>query len=521
MLSNQDILQGLLQHNFFPSQKDEKEELPPILNSKGLTSEIVDEISKLSLRRGGYDQVEYRSTRYNNVSRNLAIPHPLAYIKLAVCLSENWKKLDYISKNKNSLIKPELHDDGRIIIMDYESSREKLQRHITKSFNKKFFVKTDISNCFPSIYSHAIPWALVGLKKSKNNREPSEWFNKIDTYQRLMKRNETNGVPIGPATSNIISESILARVDEKISRNFDYVRFIDDYTAYCETYEKAECFIRRLSEELSTYKLLLNIKKTSIEKLPLPSSADWIVDLNTRMPDKNDTNTTSIIRFMDYAVKKQEVTPDGSVLKYAAKSIISDINNDDEKSKIEHLDKDTLDLLIQYLLGLCVKYPILLPLLDIMFDSFNSDSNFVYSVQFFALLKEHVTHKRSDAIAWSLYYLNKFSQDIPSDIANKIIETGDCISILALFMSRNFDNEIKDFIDKLGFNDLFLLDQYWILLYQLFFVDIIENPYGKDESAYTHFCSNKEKPKNTMDREIQVFRKLKENNVSFLNNTDD
>ena len=27
---------------------------------------------------------------------------------------------------------------------------------------KKYIVKADISTCFPSIYTHSIPWALVG-----------------------------------------------------------------------------------------------------------------------------------------------------------------------------------------------------------------------------------------------------------------------------------------------------------------------------------------------------------------------
>ncbi|GAH20339.1 unnamed protein product, partial [marine sediment metagenome] len=255
--------------------------------------------------------------------------HPIAYAMLCHSLHDNWEELEYITKKEHSLIIPEEHDDGRIIVMKYENFEEKTEHHIKLSFNKKFYVKTDISNFFPSIYSHSIPWALVGFDTAKENRDQTEWFNQIDKYQRLINRDETNGIPIGPATSNIICESILARIDKKLKEYYKklkkdiiFIRFIDDYTAYLNTYEEAEDFIRRLSEELSKYKLLLNIKKTFIKQLPSPYSPEWLVDIATRIPDKDNINSANIIQFLDYALNKQVISPDGSVLKYAAKSII-------------------------------------------------------------------------------------------------------------------------------------------------------------------------------------------------------
>ena len=476
------LLKALLQYNYFPSQKEDKEELPPILNSKSLTPKISEKLINLSSRKGGYDQIEYRVTRYNNVPRPLSIPHPFAYAKLCHSLHDYWEKLEYITQTENSLIIPKEHSDGRIIVMDYENAEEKIKHHIKLSFNKKFYVNTDISNFFPSIYSHSIPWALVGFGTAKRNKqEKEEWFNQIDSHQRLTKRNETNGVPIGPASSNIICESILAKIDRTLNKKgFEFIRFIDDYTAYCKTYERAEGFIRRLSEELSQYKLLLNIKKTFIEQLPSPSTPEWIVNLTNRIPDKNNINPTSIIRFLDYAVNKQVISPDGSVLKYAAKSIIRDVKG------------DTAELLLRYLISLCIKYPILLPLLDILFEDITFDSEFIYTGQIWEILKEHAINKRSDAMTWSLYYLNKFFQSIPKEIAENVIESKDCISILFLYLSKQHDNEIVAFCDDLDKSDFYLLDQYWLLLYQLFFDEKISNPY-----------------------EDKVFNTLRDNGVSF------
>jgi hypothetical protein len=504
-LDKASLLKGLVQNNYFPAQKKEEGEMPPLINSVTFTPEVAEKIKNLHSRKGGYDQVEYRSTRFNNVSRALSIPHPVPYAKLCYAIYDNWQEFEYITKSDNSLITPEVHSDGRILVMDYENSQEKIERHVELTFSKKFYVDTDISNFFPSVYSHSIPWALIGFDNAKKQRDPQLWFNQVDKCQMAMKRNETNGVPIGPATSNILSETILVRIDNTLKgEGFSFIRFIDDYTAYFDTYEQAEKFIRRLGEELSKYKLLLNAKKTVIEQLPCPSSPEWVVDLTTRIPNKEIIVPTNLIRFLDYAVDKQAVSPDGSVLKYAAKTIINDV------------DEKTVDLILKYLLGLCIKYPILIPLLNKLFDKIDQTGGFVYTQQLIKILEEHTINRRSDAMAWTLYYINKFAQPIPNETAKNIIESGDCISILLLYLSTQYDKEVIAFCDRLDKTDIFLIDQYWLLLYQLFLDNKITNPY-MDENAYTdQLESGKDTLKNAMQREILAFETLKANGVNFV-----
>jgi len=213
------LLKALLQYNYLPLQRRNREEIPPPLNSTSLTPQIAKRIYALKCRNNGYDQIRYKLTRYNNIPRILSIPHPIPYIKLSFEISNDWNNLNYILKTNNSIIIPKSHTDGRIIIMDYEKSRKRIERHTKLSFKHKFYVYTDIANFYPSIYSHSIPWSLVGFAKAKRQKNKRKsWFNKIDTYQRCMKRNETNGIPIGPATSNIVSELILAKIDKTLQK---------------------------------------------------------------------------------------------------------------------------------------------------------------------------------------------------------------------------------------------------------------------------------------------------------------
>ena len=119
-------------------------------------------------------------------------------------------------------------------------------------------------------------------------------------------------------------------------------------------------------------------------------------------------------------------------------------------------------------------------------------------------------------MAWTLCYLNKFSQPIPSDTAKAIIASSDCVAILMLYLSKQYDNEVIAFCNGLDKTDIFLLDQHWLLLYQLFLDGKIANPYT-DVNAYVDLLESKaDTIQNAMQREILAFEILKANGVNFV-----
>jgi len=473
------LLEALTRWNYFPNQKIKGGELPPVFSTRQFTPGVAMLLVAQPLRDGGYDQVEYFATRYNNVSRPLAIPHPMGYAHLVNCICINWDKLEYVSTNPNSLIKPEEHADDRVLVMDYEEPLERTSRTIKIGFGKKFRAHTDISNCFPSIYSHAIPWATVGFAYAKAHKPPAHsalWFNQLDYHQRMIKRNETQGLAIGPATSNIVSEAILARIDQELSKDFTYYRYIDDYTCYCETFEEGQKFFRRIGDELRKYKLSLNIKKTEIVELPAPIDSDWVVELSTGMPSgtPNESpkpgkhyNASEAIRFIDYAVQLKKKTPDGSVLKFAVKSIVY------------QLDGRAVTPVLEYLLNLSRFYPLLLPQLEHLLShvDVNSES---YAGNLNSILIDNAINRRSDGMCWALYYLNKHNLVISYESVEEVIKSRDCMAILLLHVAGVFEDEVKAFVDSLDSSDLYELDQYWVLLYQRFLDGKGPNPYPGD-----------------------------------------
>lgn len=510
MIDSNFVKEGLLKSNYFPLQKNKNEELPSIFNSELFSADIADELVAIKLRNGGYDDLSFNVTRFNNVHRKISIPHPLPYAHLVNTITENWDSISHIQGNENSIIRPLKHKDGRIIVMTYEQSKRKTKRYNDCSKGKKFIVHSDISNFYPSIYTHSIPWALLGVQEAKLNQRGG-FENELDEQQRMMKRNETTGVAIGPGTSNIISEIILYEVDKLLkNKGYEFYRFIDDYTAFCSTYEESESFIRDLSDYLSTYGLLLNIKKTEIKKLPKPTTADWVSDLGSRISQRTKVNEFYCIKMLDYALDLQDKNEGGSILKFTLKSLI---NKAMPKAKITLLD---------YSVNLTMHYPILLPLIGDLLSVAPRKPNDSYYKSLIFTLNECIINKNSDGMVWCLFYIAKYySATLSDEIAEKIINTGDVIAITTLYLFTAHQQKVIVFCQSIIQMSLFDIDQYWLLLYQVFFDKKIENPY-KDLSKYFPLAKGKtdqikeDRAINLCNHDQKSFDILKSKGVSFI-----
>ncbi|MGS2716889.1 antiviral reverse transcriptase Drt4 [Eionea flava] len=504
------VKKGLLKSNYFPQQKNRNEELPSIFNSELFSTDVADELVSIPLRKGGYDDLSFNVTRFNNVHRKISIPHPLPYAHLVNTITENWNSISHIEENENSIIRPLKHKDGRIIIMTYEQSKRKTKRYNDACKGKKFIVHSDISNFYPSIYTHSIPWALLGVQAAKLNQKDG-FENDLDKQQRMMKRDESTGIAIGPGTSNIVSEIILYEVDKLLKdKGYEFYRFIDDYTAFCSTYEESESFIRDLSAFLSTYGLLLNIKKTEIKKLPKPTAADWVSDLGSRISQCTKVNEFYCIKMLDYAIGLQEKNAGGSILKFTLKSLI---NKATPTAKIALLD---------YSVNLIMHYPILLPLIGDLLSVVTRESNDSYYKSLVFTLNECIINKNSDGMVWCLFYIAKYYSVILSDeIAEKIINTGDVIAITTLYLFKKHQQKVVAYCQSILQMSLFDIDQHWLLLYQVFLDKNIENPYKNLDKYLPLVKGNTEedrvvKARNLCNHDKKSFVILKNKGVSFV-----
>ena len=462
------VYSALLRYNYLPMGKLHPDEIPfKVFSTEDFTPDVVKEMLQRhgGVRSKGYDQIEYRTNRFNNVTRLMHIPHPLPYARLCKCISENWDKLLHICNNHNSHLKPTQHNDRRLVMGEYEdlervsvmdSEKFSDRRFRLKIATGKFYrVKADISSFFPSIYTHSIPWALVGKQKAKSNRAPNEWYNQLDKVQRDLKRGETQGIPIGPATSHIISEIILYRIDKALGKEgYQFTRYVDDYRCYCDTRAEADNFILNLERKLREYLLNLNPQKVLIEELPLGIQTEWIISLRGYLPSSRNPSPRDIMDFLDFTVDLQKRYPEANVLKYATRTLANS----------REFDKNSASFFLEYLIAIAVHTPSVLPILCQVAKKYNVGSD----LQIDSVLKQSIKFQRSDAICWCLYFMGICNLAVSDELAKAIIETEDCMSMGMLIALNQHREKVVDFLDdKINACSEYDCDQYWILIHEL------------------------------------------------------
>lgn len=147
------------------------------------------------------------------------------------------------------------------------------------------FMNTDIADCYGSIYSHTIPWALHGKNVIKADflspSNPRKRFigNDIDTTIQSMQYSQTNGIPQGSVLMDFIAEMLLGYADAILSykiKNYnrkeakykisDYqiLRYRDDYRIFATNQEALVKIAKLLTETLIDLNLKLNSNKTFI-----------------------------------------------------------------------------------------------------------------------------------------------------------------------------------------------------------------------------------------------------------------
>ena len=168
-ISDSDLYEGLVGYGLFA------EKIPNFLTSVEFLA--FTKTLKFPISIKPKDYIRYSSMRNINIPRPMAIPEPFAYSNQANCLADNWTKLQSYFKDKT------INDSfkiSRIHLRKFENKPELFEMNY-KNFSKdgdpeqdiviksKYVALADISNCFPSVYSHSISWALVGksLAKSK------------------------------------------------------------------------------------------------------------------------------------------------------------------------------------------------------------------------------------------------------------------------------------------------------------------------------------------------------------------
>jgi hypothetical protein len=302
---------------------------------------------------------------------------------------------------------------GRMIYEWIEMAENDLAE---EAYTYKYLVRTDIKNFYPSVYTHSIAWAFHGklfIRSDKKRYDFSLLGNRIDKLFQNANDGCTNGLPIGPVVSDLISEVILSVADLSISAELQRmnalaVRFKDDYRFLCKTEEESKRVVKLLQKELKALNLLLNEEKTNITELPEGIFREWVSKYDAIRPRKRRRLTFREFKELYLGVLRidEEVPGKGIIDRF-----IADITDKSYKPlfpiSTKHIGK-TISLLFLLAERRLKSFPRVLGLIESMLvPGKQSKITAIVEAHLNKLLKDLCANpdENSYRISWILYFL--------------------------------------------------------------------------------------------------------------------
>jgi len=431
--------------------------------------------------------------------RKLGIPNPKQFSDLSKAIIDNWSLLRSTYKLSKYSESTPIEARARRAVRTKSTSWNNFKfQLIEKSFDKKIQLTLDISQFYPTVYTHSIPWAILGKEKAKKffkiaNSDPVKWQNLlstnkdaemyksadfIDTLVRNCNDRQSVGLCIGPDTSLILAEVIANRIDEVIEKRLSSIphtgtRYYDDYYFYLNSRNEAENALKIIQQILYEFQLETNENKVGINKLPFKYIEDWSEEFD---------------RFNFDVVNKYELRNFFSILH----NIIS--NNQKNSSWIigyalkqfklgeTVIEKENWDFFLSFLLQTLL---IDSSTIDIIFEII-----FIYKIYLdnkskqkikhvlISIIEEHLILNHSFEVSWSLWMLITFRINCPKKLVESILERKDSISkllCLHLIEETLYDGRkpnIKKLKEEIKNSSSF--GENWLLIYETIAKEWIE-----------------------------------------------
>ncbi len=148
------------------------------------------------------------------------------------------------------------------------------QQSIQLALDFGYLFQTDIADCYSSIYTHSIAWALHGkeiIQQPQNIHRDKFIGNVIDSAIQDFSRRQTNGIPQGSTLMDFIAEMVLGYADMQLSEkikeaqitDYQILRYRDDYRIFVNNSEEGKKILKLLSGVLMDLSLKLNPSKTT------------------------------------------------------------------------------------------------------------------------------------------------------------------------------------------------------------------------------------------------------------------
>ncbi|QLF69739.1 RNA-directed DNA polymerase [Peteryoungia desertarenae] len=210
--------------------------------------------------------------------RPLELIHPVIYVSLVnlICDEGNWKQIlaqlasfegGAVDCCSSLVMSVDDQSDQAAQIQSWWQQVE--QSSLLHSLDFTHILHTDVTDCYGSLYTHSIAWALHGLEAAKKGKTDKKLLgNQIDGHIQASRYGQTNGIPQGSVLMDFIAEIVLGYVDHLITEelgppaDFRILRYRDDYRIFTNSDEHAVRILKVVSDTLRTVGMKLGVSKT-------------------------------------------------------------------------------------------------------------------------------------------------------------------------------------------------------------------------------------------------------------------
>ncbi|SSC71452.1 unnamed protein product [Ciceribacter sp. T2.26MG-112.2] len=312
---------GLLPENLPPvfTTRNLWAHLAPIGGAYGVVAKVVGEAAT------------YNASKRGGQRRIFGVPHPAFIRDAGLFYEKHWPSLlPQVEASSGSVSKPIFQIAGNRHVRITPHSE--LPRIRLRAFSRfKYCLITDVARFFPSIYTHSFPWAINGKREAKTDSSPQSsavFGNRLDFILRNSQSRQTVGIAVGPDTSKVASELLMAAVDRAFVRRSGrarptYVRHVDDYWIAGNTYEECEKHLQNLRASLREFELDINEGKTKIVSMREVFADDWPFEFDKEIiaslePGSNPNEALGVLTSM---IERATTTNDDGLIRHAIRVI--------------------------------------------------------------------------------------------------------------------------------------------------------------------------------------------------------
>jgi hypothetical protein len=348
---------------------------------------------------------------------------------------------------------------------------------------ERFLLTADVSRFYPSIYTHALDWAISSKARAKRQlRGKGKKLSLGATLDKLVQAcqsGQTLGIPIGPGASMLLSELLLTKVDarlkaQKITHGF---RYADDYELTFNERAHAERGLAVLENALTEFELELNPAKTSITELPQELDNPGIQELRRfAFRTRYQSQRSDLMHFFTRAFALQRVFPDKAILRYA----ISRLSPTTAKAANADLLQRLILQAVSYESGV---WPMAIKQLIRLHRTHSSQSAADIGLTIHAIIRNYAHLNHSSEVAWSLWAAIVFGITLTERAVKSVMSMlDDCCCLLLFDASARGLTAVKPQTKMIipWFSRDALRGPHWLLSYELVVQGWVASPKPKD-----------------------------------------